>query len=232
MRTYFGLVISFLSCFHLCSGYTARRIRQPNQCKPFVRTNSAVALRLSPGRYVPSESPCELGIDERVVDIYNWIRLSDESLRKLSTDGKGGLYDRINEALSQSDHPAVRSAEDVDESTRFAVLSHGNQPDPVYNYINTAGHEIFRWPKEIYYRLPSRYSAPDGALRNNRAQQIAATVVDDVTYIPEAVRVRYPNKTVIIREAVLWNVYDDAGYRVGQTVLFDTNLASYEDDNQ
>lgn len=92
---------------------------------------------------------------------------------------------------------------------------------------------MFRWPKEIFYQLPSRYSAPDGDIRKARAKQIESTTAKDITYISEAIRVRYPNSTVTLRNAILWNVYDDDnnhGCRVGQTVLFDSKLCTYNDD--
>eukprot|EP00978_Attheya_sp_CCMP212_P006105 scaffold13756_cov54-Attheya_sp.AAC.2 len=170
----------------------------------------------------------------RVTNITDWIRLSDESLRRLSTDGKGGLFDRIKEAslLGQEgrEPTVVWTAQEVHDSTRFAVLSHGNQTDPIYSYVNAAGFQVFRWPEHVYYQLPSRYSAPGGTHRASRAQVVDSTVVEDVKFLSEAVRVRYPNTTVTLRDAILWNVYNDAGYRVGQTVLFDVNQVSYIDD--
>jgi hypothetical protein len=122
------------------------------------------------------------------------------------------------------------TAQELHESTRFAVLSHGNQTDPVYSYVNAAGFLVFRWPEHVYYQLPSRYSAPDGTHRAARAHVVDSTVAQDVKFISEAVRVRYPNETVTLRDAILWNVYNDAGYRVGQTVLFDVNQVSYSDE--
>ena len=173
----------------------------------------------------------------RVRNITQWLSWSDESLKRLSNDGRGGLYDRINIMLQQSssdDNANVASTttpQGIHSCERFAVLSHGNQTDPIYNYANSAGFLVFRWPEEKYYKLPSRYSAPAGAARQTREMTIENAVAQDVTYIDLAVRVRYPNDTVTLRDAVLWNVYDDDGNRVGQTVLFDKALCSYSDDD-
>jgi len=170
----------------------------------------------------------------RVQNITQWLTWSDESLKRLSDDGEGGLYDRINNMLQHSSagnrsYTRITTPQQIHSSERFAVLSHGNQTDPIYNYINSAGVIVFRWPEERYYKLPSRYSAPEGAIREARENEIESTVAKDVTYIDEAVRVRYPDDTVTLRNAILWNVYDDDGNRVGQTVLFDETLCSYSD---
>ena len=173
----------------------------------------------------------------RVANIAQWLTWSDNSLKKSCEDGKGGLYDRINEIMlgedsSSSETMMMTTPQQVHESSRFAVLSHGNQTDPIYNYVNAAGFRVFRWPAEDYYRLPSRKSAPEGSARQQRARVIDDTVASDITYIQEAVRVRYPNATVTLRDAILWNVYDDAGYRVGQTVLFDGDKCSFSDEDR
>mmetsp|Transcript_17266 Transcript_17266/g.49473 ORF Transcript_17266/g.49473 Transcript_17266/m.49473 type:complete len:235 (-) Transcript_17266:773-1477(-) len=168
----------------------------------------------------------------RVTNIAQWLTWSDKSLTKSCEDKKGGLYDRINELLGGESAETITTPQQVHESSRFAVLSHGNQTDPIYNYVNTAGFRVFRWPAEVYYRLPSRKSAPEGSARQQRAKVIDDTVAEDITYIEEAVRVRYPNDTVTLRDAILWNVYDDGGYRVGQTVLFDADKCSFGDDNR
>ena len=165
----------------------------------------------------------------RVANITQWLTWSDNSLKNLCEDGKGGLFDRINGILGKG---AISTPQQIHESDRFAVLSHGNQSDPIYNYVNAAGFRVFRWPEEVYYQLPSRKSAPEGAARNERAKVVDTTVVKDITYIGEAVRVRYPNATVTLRDAILWNVYDDDGYRVGQTVLFDAEKCSFSDEDR
>ena len=178
----------------------------------------------------------------RVANITEWLTWSDLSLARLSKDGKGGIYSRVN-AILQADHvddddnnnnttslPVLLTTPyDLDTSTRFAILSHGNQTDPVYNYVNAAGFAVFQWPPKVYHCLPSRYSAPRGANRQLRASVITNTTATDITYIDQAVRVRYPNATVTLRHAILWNVYDSDGVRRGQTVLFDAHAVTIHD---
>ena len=187
------------------------------------------ALFSSSAAVVSDKSSQEtLSIPEgRVQNVTEWLIWSDqESLSSRSTDGKGGIFDRIKSEIGSSVIP-----KDVHDSSRFVVLSHGNQTDPIYNYGNEAGFDVFQFPsEEYYYKLPSRYSAPPGPERDQRDEVIDATTTQDITFIPEAIRVRYPSSTVILlRDAILWNVYDEEGIRVGQTVLFDVNKVIYPD---
>ena len=165
----------------------------------------------------------------RVANITQWLTWSDRSLKDSCENGKGGLFDRVNDILGEG---KISTPQQIHESERFAVLSHGNQSDPIYNYVNAAGFRVFRWPEDVYYQLPSRKSAPEGSARQERSKVIDDTVAQDITYIDEAVRVRYPNATVILRDAILWNVYDDEGYRVGQTVVFDAEKCSFSDEDR
>jgi hypothetical protein len=165
----------------------------------------------------------------RVDNIAQWLTWSDSSLKNACKDGMG-LYDRIN-AMLGGGAADITTPQQVHWHSRVAILSHGNQSDPIYNYVNAAGFRVFRWPEDVYYQLPSRKSAPEGSARQQRAKVIDATVAGDITLIDEAVRVRYPNATVTLRDAILWNVYDDNGYRVGQTVLFDAEKCSFSDED-
>lgn len=95
----------------------------------------------------------------RVANITQWLTWSDRSLTDKCEDGKGGLFDRANAILGEK---TMTTPQQIHESDRFAVLSHGNQSDPIFNYVNAAGFRVFRWPEEVYYQLPSRKSASEG----------------------------------------------------------------------
>lgn len=76
-----------------------------------------------------------------VSNITQWLIWSDKSLQNLSEDGKGGIYDRINAILQQENGDyneevqRIANPQQIHNSNRFAILSHGNQTDPVYNYV-------------------------------------------------------------------------------------------------
>jgi hypothetical protein len=157
----------------------------------------------------------------RVRDADRWVHLSSESLKNFT--GKS-LLERLE----------ISSVSQVHDHEGFAVLSHGVQDDPVYNYFNRAALLTFRYPESVVYRTPSRYSAPDGEERNvKRAQEVREALHQDLKEIPDAVRQTYSKDLIRIRDIVLWNVYDESGQRVGQTAVFNRTrvepLASYPD---
>lgn len=147
----------------------------------------------------------------RVNDPDDWIRLSSNSLERIT--GKT-LYETIH----------VETAQQVHENERYAVLSHDTAGDPVYNYGNRAAVEVFKWPEDEFYQLPSRYSAPDGTIRNSRSTDIQDAIDSDLKTIALAIRQTKHGELFQLTDVMLWNVYDDDGHRVGQTAIYDRNL--------
>ena len=230
MTLFSKLLLLLVFHIHQISAFVPSPSLQGNDCSATIRSAES-----DDGYFAFGDDDATPMPEGRVANISQWLTWSDNSLKTSCEDGKGGLYDRINEILLGEDSSSatmMTTPQQVHESLRFAVLSHGNQTDPIYNYVNAAGFLVFRWPAEDYYRLPSRKSAPEGSARQQRARVIDDTVASDITYIQEAVRVRYPNATATLRDAILWNVYDDAGYRVGQTVLFDGDKCSFSDEDR
>jgi MEKHLA domain len=154
----------------------------------------------------------------RVVDMVAWVELSSKSLYQQTGQS---LFDRMD---------GVETVAQVHRSTRYAVLSHGTQPDPIYCYFNDGALLTFQWPESEIYQKPSRYSAPAGPEREDRQVQIetAAQQGDIARVIPSAIRQTKTGEVFELVNVLLWNVYDDhdggGGERVGQTALFDREL--------
>jgi hypothetical protein len=151
----------------------------------------------------------------RVENMDEWIQLSSDSLKRFT--GKS-LLDVLDD---------VSTISDIHSNTRYAVLSHGNQTDPIYNYFNEAALQQFEWPESEIYSLHSRYSAPDGTLRRDRDEAIQSIARrEELRIIPTAVRqTKYGTQFQLVN-VTLWNVYDNDGVRLGQTAWFDRNLVS------
>lgn len=225
------------ACFVLCQVKSTAFVR-PHRPSWYTRDlaltfTDTTSCNLSSGTALDAEP----NLPGRVHNITQWLIWSDRSLSRVCTDGKGGIFDRVNTILRQESGRQTRkltSTAELHASKRFAILSHGNQTDPVYNYVNAAGFDVFQWPAEIYHRLPSRFSAPDGHDRRRRASviQSATTQPRNTTHIDTAVRIRYPNATVTLNDAILWNVFNDDGVRVGQTVLFDAQAVEIHSANK
>ena len=103
----------------------------------------------------------------------------------------------------------------------FVVLSHNVDPDPVLNYGNLAGLDLFDMTWEALVVTPSRYTA-EAVEREERAQLLARVAangfIDDYT----GVRISKKGCRFRIENATVWNLTDNRGVRRGQAVVFDT----------
>jgi hypothetical protein len=139
----------------------------------------------------------------RVRDRDTWVRWSSESVVRAglfrqpasqedntSTDEDTTNSDAPSSSLTLMEYLGIADSTDYDavhSHTRYAVLSHGTQDDPIYCYFNRAALATFEWPESQVYQLPSRYSAPSGAVRQQRQamlQQVTAATI--TTTMPES----------------------------------------------
>ena len=100
------------------------------------------------------------------------------------------------------------------------VLSHDTSPDPLFNYANLAGQELFEmdWAKVI--TTPSRFSA-EPVNREERARLM--TTVSEQGYIDNyrGVRISATGKRFLIERATVWNVLNESKELIGQAATFD-----------
>lgn len=116
--------------------------------------------------------------------------------------------------------PAIGDVDAVEalDQAACALLSHGMEADPVFNYGNRRALELFEMSWEQFTRLPSRLSA-EPMLQAERAQLLARVAqhgyIDDYS----GVRISSSGKRFLIRNATVWNVVDEAGQPCGQAAL-------------
>jgi len=99
----------------------------------------------------------------------------------------------------------------------FAVMSHGTETDPIFNYANQCALDLFEMTWENFIKLPSRYSAEmDSQEERDRILQRVSEdgYVDDYT----GVRITSKGRRFQITNAVVWNVFDECRY-FGQAAL-------------
>jgi hypothetical protein len=104
------------------------------------------------------------------------------------------------------------------DSAPYAVLSHGTQPDPIFNYGNQTALRLFEMSWETFTTLPSRLSAEPlvQAERDRLLARVAAHgFIDDYT----GVRVSSTGKRFLIRNATVWNLLEETGRPYGQAAL-------------
>lgn len=98
---------------------------------------------------------------------------------------------------------------------RFCIVSHGTEPDPVFNYGNRAALALFEMDWEAFTKLPSRRSA-EPQLRAER--QSLLTQVAEKGFIDDyrGVRVSASGKRFLVEKAIIWNLVDENGDYRGQ----------------
>ncbi|MDP2354853.1 MAG: MEKHLA domain-containing protein [Beijerinckiaceae bacterium] len=102
----------------------------------------------------------------------------------------------------------------------FVVLSHGVQEDPILNYGNACALALWEMSFADFTRMPSRVTA-EAVLREERERLLAIAArkgfIDDYS----GVRISASGRRFQISNAIIWNVRDEQGTRVGQAATFD-----------
>ncbi|MEM9673218.1 MAG: MEKHLA domain-containing protein [Cyclobacteriaceae bacterium] len=102
----------------------------------------------------------------------------------------------------------------------FALVSHGTQEDPVFNYGNNTALKLFELSWEQFIALPSRKSAEPV---NREERQRLLNQVTQQGYIDDysGVRISSTGKRFLIQQAIVWNLIDKEGKYHGQAAVFD-----------
>jgi ribosomal protein S18 acetylase RimI-like enzyme len=101
----------------------------------------------------------------------------------------------------------------------FVVASHGDEPDPVFNYANRAALALFEATWDEFTSMPSRLSAEPVA-REERAALLARVTAHGFIDDYGGVRISIRGRRFRIARATVWNVIDARGAHRGQAVVF------------
>ena len=101
----------------------------------------------------------------------------------------------------------------------FAVLSHGTEENPILNYSNRIGLELFEMNWNEWTSMPSRLTA-EPMLRDERA--VLMQRVTENGYIDDysGTRISKTGKRFFIEQARVWNLIDSEGIYRGQAATF------------
>lgn len=100
----------------------------------------------------------------------------------------------------------------------FALVSHGTEPDPIFNYANRIALRLFEMNLDDFTSMPSRLSAEP--LAQEERDRLLARVgshgcIDDYN----GIRISSTGKRFMIRDATVWNLLDESGQAYGQAAL-------------
>lgn len=113
---------------------------------------------------------------------------------------------------------AAEQAERLFQS-RFVVVSHGVEADPILNYGNAAALALWEMAPEEFVRTPSRLTA-EPMHRDERARLLERTRRDGFVDDYAGIRISSTGKRFRITGAVVWNLVDAAGGHRGQAATF------------
>jgi hypothetical protein len=101
----------------------------------------------------------------------------------------------------------------------FVVVSHGTQDDPILNYGNEVALNLWEMDIETLLQTPSRMTA-EPVHRDERARLLERTLRDGFVDDYRGIRIASSGRRFLIEKAIVWNLVNDAGDRVGQSATF------------
>jgi len=102
----------------------------------------------------------------------------------------------------------------------FAVVSHGTEPDPIFNFANRVALDLFEMSWEEFTRLPARMSA-DEAERKERSALMEKVARDGFVTGYQGIRVSATGRRFMIADTTIWEVIDKTGHGFGRAARFD-----------
>jgi hypothetical protein len=131
-----------------------------------------------------------------------------------------GLISRSFEKLL--DYPLLDHSNNLAERlyhAPFVLLSHNTDQDPIFNYANAQGLQLFELNWQELITLPSRASA-EAINQATRAKLMAQVTTQGFMTDYEGVRISKTGKRFSIHNAIIWNLTDELGNYQGQAACF------------
>ncbi|SFT28000.1 MEKHLA domain-containing protein [Paenibacillus sp. BC26] len=101
----------------------------------------------------------------------------------------------------------------------LVVLSHGTQQDPVLNYGNRAALSLWEMDWEAFTQIESKHTA-EPMMQEERQRFLEAVAGQGYIDDYNGIRISSSGRRFRIEQAVVWNLYDEAGAYYGQAAAF------------
>lgn len=101
----------------------------------------------------------------------------------------------------------------------FVVVAHGTEADPILNYANRTALDLWATDVASITRMPSRLTA-EAPERAERERLLERTARDGYVDDYRGIRITSTGRRFEIDRAIVWNLEDSAGVRVGQAATF------------
>jgi hypothetical protein len=121
-------------------------------------------------------------------------------------------------SLFETQGAAVELAQQMFEAP-FVLISHGTEPDPIFNYANRQASALWELSWEQFTQMPSRLAA-EPLRQEERDRLLAETAAKGFVSNFSAIRISSTGKRFQIENAVIWNVVDEKNQPHGQAAAF------------
>ncbi|HEU0283202.1 MAG TPA: MEKHLA domain-containing protein [Gallionella sp.] len=100
----------------------------------------------------------------------------------------------------------------------YAVVSHGTEREPIFNYGNRLALQLFGMSWDEFTALPSRLSA-EAPNQAERASLLAAVTRQGYIDNYAGIRIARSGRRFMIKDATIWNLLTPQGEYCGQAAL-------------
>ncbi|WP_254174314.1 MEKHLA domain-containing protein [Planktothrix pseudagardhii] len=100
----------------------------------------------------------------------------------------------------------------------FVLVSHGIEPDPIFNYGNQKALELWELTWEELTQMPSRKTA-EPMVQEARNRLLAETEAKGFVRNYQGVRISSSRKRFLIQDVLIWNLLDEDNQRCGQAAV-------------
>ena len=119
------------------------------------------------------------------------------------------------EALDLQDPDIAKTVFDGE----YALLSHGTEVDPLFNYANRTALNLFEVRWGDFLKIPSRESAESG-FRKDREKFMKQISNQGYAIGYNGVRISSKGHRFRIKNVTIWNIYNQHGQSTGQAAYF------------
>lgn len=103
----------------------------------------------------------------------------------------------------------------------FVVVSHGLETDPILNYGNQTALDLWEMTWDQLVQIPSRLTA-EPINRAEREWMLEQAKTRGYLDTYRGVRITSTGRRFLVENALIWNIVDAEGQRVGQAATFST----------
>ncbi|CAH2570768.1 MEKHLA domain-containing protein [Planktothrix agardhii] len=105
----------------------------------------------------------------------------------------------------------------------FVLVSHGIEPDPIFNYGNQKALKMWELTWEELTQMPSRKTA-EPMVQEERDRLLAETTAKGFVKNYQGVRISSSGKRFLIQDVLIWNVLDEQEQYCGQAAVYSKYL--------